>query len=57
MNAENTEVANRLVVRLLALDQCCLFKYFVCGSLNVSFSALLQRDREHLDTLVYFLIP
>lgn len=57
MNAENSEVANRLVVRLLALDQCCLFKYFVCGSLNVSLSALLQRDREHLDTLVYFLIP
>lgn len=55
MNAVDTEVANRLVARLLELDQCCLFKYFVCGSLNVSLSAILQRDREHLDTLVYFL--
>lgn len=39
MNAENTEVVNRLVVRLLALDQCCLFKYVVCGSFSVSLSA------------------
>lgn len=57
MNAEDTEVANRLVARLLELDQCCLLEYFVCGSLNVSLSAILQQDREHLDTLVYFSTP